>query len=727
VSVASAVALIVTTPAPAAAVIDNPDLDSSGDYTFRVEPGDGEIEVTIELALTADKPNRTTASGYYQYFFDGIVLLVPSEVDDLVVSDSEGRPLDWRVVESVDFADDIAIDFGRNLYYRQTIDVVVTFTLPGGEPRSEGLTRINGAYAGFQAWVDPRLEEATVTVITPEGFTDRSVGSDTFSGRQGDEGADGERWFVVTGIDPETYWAGVSLTRDESLVSTELEVGGHRIEVRSWPGDDDWEAFVTENLAVGLPELIDRVGLDWPLRRDLTIVESFTPYLSGYAGWYDLETDEIEIGDELDTHVMFHELSHVWFNGKLFDERWITEGLADEFSAELVDVIGADRPDPPRVLPTEVSAQALNDWTVFTENVDTEEWSYGASWLVTRELGREVGLDGLSEVVRAAAADQISYVGDGEPETEVRRNDWRLYFDLLSNLDGADDETIAALFERWVLTGRQALDLDDRAESRTRYGELVEEGDTWAPPLAVRVAMSGWEFAEADALMTEAEEILDERGRVVDTLSPLGASLPTSLEEGYEGAEDDLDDAADLLAEALDVAEDLVAADDALEGATGPLQWIGAIGADHDDDLAQAIDEFEDGDLDRSADLAAEVDRDVDELSRRGLLRLGVAIALVVGLVALLAVFRRSRRARRSARPVALLPSGEGPAGPLPELTAGELAKPSTAGGGPHDDGVDGQWADDQRADGQWADEGDEAAAGAGSESDDLSRDEVRR
>ena len=30
---------------------------------------------------------------------------------------------------------------------------------------------------------------------------------------------------------------------------------------------------------------------------------------------------------------MLHEIAHTWFNEDLFEERWITEGLADEFAA----------------------------------------------------------------------------------------------------------------------------------------------------------------------------------------------------------------------------------------------------------------------------------------------------------------------------------------------------------------------------------------------------------
>lgn len=668
-------------PGPAGAVMENPDLDSSAEYTYRIDPEGGEIEVTIVLSLTADRPNRTTSTGYYQYYFDSTLLAIPSDVGDLTITDGQGRALSWEVDSELEDAEDLLVRFRRNLFYRQTTQVVATFTLPGGAPRSEGLTRVNGAYAGFQAWVDPRVEEATVTLVTPYEFVDRSIGSDPF-GRPTVE--DGEQHFVVDDLDPEEFWAGVSLARDAALVSTDVDFEEHGIEIRAWPGDTEWQRFVNENIDTGLTELIDVVGLPWPLTRELVIIESFTPYLNGYAGWYDASVDEIEIGDELDTHVVFHELSHVWFNDQLFEDRWITEGLADEFGAAVVESLGEERPTPPRTEAGGRWFQPLNQWDNFTDNANVEEWSYGASWTVTGALADLVGLDGLSEVIQATEADTIPYVGDGPPEEEFRRNDWRLYLDLLTNLEGADEPSIVGQFDRWVVDADQAELLDERAEARDRYADLAEAGGAWAPPLVVRTAMSDWDFDDADELIGAADDVLTERDRTIEAIDPLGASLPPSLEEAYEQAEDDLTEAADLADEVFEVALALRDADTALDDATGPLQRIGAIAGDYEADLAAAIDEFEAGDLDEAADGAASIERDVDDLSRRGLVRLGIALvllaAVVVGLWWWLRRRRRSRRPVTDDGPLALLPSGLEPTPARPELPAGELqaAEPGT-------------------------------------------------
>jgi len=680
---------------PAGAVIDDPDVDTSAEYRYRVDPELGQVDVTIDLSVTADKPNRTTSTGYFQYYFDGTFLAIPAEVGDLQVTNEAGQALDFEIDDSVTDVIQLQIDFRRNLFYRQTTEVVISFTLPGGAARGDELTRVNGAYAGFQAWVDPRLEAASLAVITPPGFVDRSTGSETFGASERREGPNGpEHWFVLEDVDPEFQWASVSLARDESLVTTEFDVGVDEdvedrgqvsFDVLAWPGDDQWTEFVTDNLDDGLPLLADEIGLPWPLDRDLTVIESYDPYLNGYAGWYDVRSAEIEIGDELDSHVMFHELSHVWFNGNLFEERWITEGLADEFGAEVVEALGEDRPTPPRTSSSNASAVPLNQWSDRTDDVDEETWAYGASWTVTRAMADIVGLDVLSEAAKAAAADHIAYVGDAEPEIETRAKDWHLYLDLIENQGQVTDDQIVELFEEWVVASREAEVLVDRAASRERYAALDDAGDAWAPPLAVRRAMARWRFDDADTLISEAGEVLDRRAETVEVLDelapllPIGSTvaLPDLLEETFESAGEDLDEAAELADEALAVAEELQASGEAIDDATGPLQRVGAIGADHRNELAVAATRFTGGDLDGAVAGADRIDADVEELSRRGLLRVAIGVGGVLVIALLLAWWLRRRR-RRSALAAAVEAEVEAPA----ELPAGEAVESDGAGDG---------------------------------------------
>lgn len=672
-------ALLVAVPTPVAAVIDDADVDTEADYLYRVDPADGQVEVTIELSVTADKPNRTTSSGYFQYFFDGTFLAIPAEVGDLAVTDGAGQALEFEIDDSVPDIIQLLIDFRRNLFYRETTEVIISFTLPGGAARGDELTRVNGAYAGFQAWVDPRLEAASLTVITPPGFVDRSTGSEAFAPGERRDGPDGDEvWFVAEDIDPEFQWASVSMARDEALVTTEFEVDVDAddpeeasFDVLAWPGDREWSDFVTDNLDAGLPLLAEEIGLPWPLDEDLTVIESYDPYLNGYAGWYDVRSAEIEIGDVLDSHVMFHELSHVWFNGNLFEERWITEGLADEFGAEVVEALGDERPTPPRTSSSAPATIPLNRWQAQTDDVDEEEWAYGASWTVTKAMVDLVGIESLSAAAQAAARNEIAYLGEGAPETEMVAPDWRFYLDLIENRGGVDGDEVTDLFEEWVIAPGEIGELADRAVSRERYAALAETGqgggvgendEAWAPPLAVRRALARWDFDRADDLMVDAGDLLERRAEAVEVLGDVEGllpewagevDLPERLEAAYETAADDLEDATEEADQVVAAAKELRDSGEAVEAATSPLQRIGAIGSDHRGDLALAATEFEAGDLDGAVATADGIEADVEQLSQRGLLRVVVVVGLLLAIVALWWWLRRRRRHRSSENSVA--------------------------------------------------------------------------
>lgn len=635
-------------PAAAAAGADEPDVETSAAYTYRVAPEAGAVQVTIEFDFTADKPDRRTSEGIFEYFFEGTFLAVPSEAENLTVSDRGGRSLSFTAEETVEGITELEIDFGRNLFYRQTANLVITFDLPAGAARSERPSRINAAYAGFVIWLDPRMEEATVTVVTPAGFEDETLAAQSFELTTAD---DEHRW-VATDVEPDEFWVIASLRRDGELVSTDVEVDGTEVDVLAWPGDATWTEHIVDAVEDGLPTLIDEVGLEWPVDGELTIVESYSPYLSGYAGWYDPNEEVIEVGDELDAHLVFHELGHVWFNDDLFPERWITEGLADEFGAEVVEELGGERPGPGRAARSDPAAQPLNEWRDFESDRETDAWGYPASWTVTRGIVDVVGIDSLAAAVRAAAENDIAYLGDAEPETGPPAADWRVYLDLIENRGEVDGDEVTELFRTWVLTDDDQPLLDDRAASRAGYAELEAAGGAWAPPLAVRTAMASWRFDDADTLIDRATAILADRDATVELLVPLDASLPAAVEQVYEAARGDLDEAAETMAATATAAGAIRATGDGIDGADGVLERVGAIGSDHPARFDDAVDAFEAGDLDGAIDQAQDIDRRVADLRTDGIIRVAATVAAVVLLLAVTVwlVRRRRRRRRRSGR-----------------------------------------------------------------------------
>ena len=63
-----------------------------------------------------------------------------------------------------------------DLYFRQSRDIRIEYSLPGGKPRSSSDIRVGEAFATFTAWALGDPGRGTVRVVMPNGFTDRGFG-----------------------------------------------------------------------------------------------------------------------------------------------------------------------------------------------------------------------------------------------------------------------------------------------------------------------------------------------------------------------------------------------------------------------------------------------------------------------------------------------------------------------------------------------------------------------
>jgi hypothetical protein len=106
----------------------------------------------------------------------------------------------------------------------------------------------------------------------------------------------------ATGIDDATDWyATIVADRKDALTSDRLDLpGGEHLVIRAWPEDAEWETRVTGLLRTGLPVLVDKLGLDWPVEGDIEVDEVHTPLLEGYAGIFHTDERLIEISEDLD-------------------------------------------------------------------------------------------------------------------------------------------------------------------------------------------------------------------------------------------------------------------------------------------------------------------------------------------------------------------------------------------------------------------------------------------
>lgn len=682
-AVAALLAAVLLGPAAGSArAADDDGLDLVTSSSYRVDPEAGVVRVTVDVTATNDKPDlvRQTPNGTLttRYFFDVAILVVHAEAASIRARTGNGN----LRVEATPEEGFTALEVGlpSDLDFGETVEFTVTYDLPGGAPRSESDIRVGSAFATFYAWAFG--DEGDVRIFVPAGFAVETVGSPVE-----ESVADGLTTLVATGISDVTEWYAVVVAdRGDALTRERIALeGGERLVVRAWPEDEEWLDQVSRLLRVGLPVLVEKIGLDWPVADEIEVVEVHTPLLEGYAGAFYTTEDLIEISEDLDELTIIHEASHGWFNSRLFVGRWINEGFADEYSARVLDEVSVGGLRPRSLSPTSEGAVRLNEWRhpgrIADEETDAREaFGYEASWIVIRDLVEEIGEDGMREVFAAADARTTAYVGAGEPEEVTIANDWRRFLDLLEEVGGSTDAEDR--FRRWVVSPGQEADLDARARARDAYAELVEAGDGWLPGWAVRDPLGRWQFARATEQIAAAEEVLATRDEIAEVATGLGVAPPPALEAAYEGAEESFIEAQALADEQLAVARALRDSADTVAAERDPFTALGLVGEDPAAELEAAKAAFASGETDEAASGAAAIETLFEGADDTGRTRALAGGAVLVGFggagVAAVALLRR----RRLALPPAAVSETAAAAPPEePEGPAADAAPYATLGG----------------------------------------------
>ena len=314
--------------APAAAAEDGLSLVSTTTYTL--VPESSLVHVSIALTAKNTKPNlvRETPAGTVttRYFFESASLAVHAEATD--VRATAGKTALRTALTPDDGFATLRVDFPSDLYFDQTLAFTVDFDLPGGAPRSDSDIRVGSAFATFYAWAFG--DSGDVKILVPGGYDVETSGSPT---RQIPEGA--ATAITASGISDVTDWYAIIVAdRHDALTEDRLDLeDGEHLVIRAWPEDEEWRTRVSGLLEIGLPVLVSKLGLDWPVEGDMEVAEVHTPLLEGYAGVFYSDEERIEISEDLDELTIIHEAAHAWFNDDLFVGRWITEGLADEYAS----------------------------------------------------------------------------------------------------------------------------------------------------------------------------------------------------------------------------------------------------------------------------------------------------------------------------------------------------------------------------------------------------------
>ncbi len=650
------------------------DLEITAETRYTVDVDDRTVRVVLDLTAVNRKPDRATT----RYFYDGLNLGVQPDARRFSAT-SGGSGLTVRAADREGYRL-VTVLFGERLYFGETERLRLSFELPAGKPRSPSDVRVGPAFATFTAWAFG--DAGRVRIEIPSGFRVETAGSEMDAER----GSNGLQAWSASTNDPLSWYVLVNATNDEALTSDRLALeDGENVVIRAWPEDTRWRRRVSVLLRDGLPQLAEQIGLPWPVEGSLVVTEVHTPLLEGYAGFYDPDTDRITISEDLDDLTIIHEASHAWFNGALFTERWITEGLADEYAALALRADDRGYPGPGKVARADPAAFALNDWPPPAairdqEAGDRETYGYAASWTLMRRIVARVGEPGMREVFAAAAAGTTAYPGEGEPERSRMPSDWRRFLDLAEQAaDPASAMTsgrsISDLLAQWALDDGDASLLPARAAAVERYSALVRAGAGWAPPTAVRTALDEWHFDDAVDVMDVAERVLASRDEISALAAAEGLVAGPRLEAGYQDArsEAEINVMVDQAARTLEALEAVATAG---EAASAPRDWLaswGLDGADPATGVAAAGAAWEAGDLDAARTAAADVIALIAAAPDAGRSHLIVTalLAVLVALLLLLVVVAMARRGRHrpvsaAASTVAGFPGSRGPYATLP-------------------------------------------------------------
>jgi hypothetical protein len=639
---------VAATPA-AAATDDGVQLTSSATYTL--VPEKSLVHVVVALTAKNTKPNvdRQTPNGTIttRYFFDSATIAVQQEATGVVATSGKTR-LAAQLTPDDGFAR-LRVDFPADLYFDQTVAVSVAFDLPGGAPRSESDIRVGSAFATFYAWAFG--DSGDVQVVVPGGYDVESNGSPTEETE-----AAGVTTLKASGISDATDWYSIIVAdRHDALTQDRLDLpGGEHLLIRAWPEDTEWRTRVTTLLTRSLPDLVDKIGLDWPVSGDIEVSEVHTPLLEGYAGIFHTTEHLIEISEDLDELTIVHEASHAWFNENLFVGRWMDEGLADEYASRVLADVSGGGQNPNPVSPTDAEAVRLNAWTFPGRIADDatqarETYGYEASWTAIRALVSSVGEAGMRDVLAAASKRQTAYVGAGPAEKVQGAADWKRFLDLLD--ERGHSATADDIFRRWIVTDDQARFLDARALARTAYATLLADGDGWLPGWVVRKPLSDWDFATATTRIAAAEKVLDLRDRIAIVAAHVGLQPPAMLRTAYEAETKDLSPVLALATRELALVASIGTAGERARADRPPLTLIGLLGSDPDSELAAARAAFSKGDLDAAdGDLAA-MNGLLDGAIEKGRERVAIGGLAAAGVVAVggAAIYGARRRRRRVA------------------------------------------------------------------------------
>jgi hypothetical protein len=670
-------------------------LEEQSTNSFEFDPSRGIVRVTIDITLRNVTSDQVEGGFVNRTFFTGYGVAVPVGAENIVATQN-GNVLVGELISDPEFPAfaTYAFDLGADLFSGQSTTLRVTFDHLGAEPRSPIPWRVNEAYAGFAAFGlgDPGL--VTLRIAQPFGYE-----FDEFTDLTGFTPSPPDAFGTVihtrAGMTEDTTIT-VGLANNERLVSRPLDVDGVEIRLRSWPDDPVWADFAATRVESGIPELEALIGSPWPVEGSFDVRQSVEPNLAGYAGWFDLRSNEIAVGEELDADTIYHELSHAWFNSSVSPERWLTEGLAQVYAAELIRRDGETPEEPVTPAADDPAALPLIDWGDIGSPTEIEEFGYNTSFWVLDGLVDEIGFERTGDVVEALRLRSSPY--GGTEAVRAPAEEWQRVYDMF--VEVGDAATAGDLFRAHVVGADDAALIELRDRAAGEVAALIERGAPWTLPVGVRNSLERWEIDATIEGVRSADAVLELRDTLEELEDAVGVDEPDRAAGPYGAAPVrdvggiDFSEATAILDESIALGEELRdrqavigrLADDAgttppvltavagvddfasgieaadaqvgalvriadvdrqLADASGVLATVGRWGSGIERSLDQARTQFEAGDNAGAQASLDSAEEQIDDLAASGALRLSIAGAVVLALFLVLVLLRHRRAHRR--------------------------------------------------------------------------------
>ena len=453
--------------------------------------------------------------------------------------------------------------------------------------------------------------------------------------------------------DPAAWLALVTAVAPAELASHEatvpLEGGTADLVVRAFTDDEEWGTRTLDTVSAALPLIEAELGLPYPLRGQLILVESVPATIAGF-GESSTTGAEIPVSFDQPPFTALHQVAHVWLPPSLVESRWISEGLASQVAAAVAG--GARRRAALR--PGRRGGGACRR-RLPARRLVVDAGSRGRRIRLRRVVGvprRDRGRRRARRRSRACSLASPPRSGRTSPPRSRPSRSRTAASDpaapltsrsFLDHLETVTDADLAPLFADRVLGEADVALLGPRADAREAFDALVASADGWGAPDPVASAMADWRFDEAVAQIADASAWLADRDELLEQMAEAGLSAPDRLHQAYRAYGGGAEAESELESE-RDVVEAYVAAAARVNAERSLIERLGLVGGhDPEKQLAMANGQFTEGDLSRSLASIAEAERIVDQAATAGVVRLVSLLLLVLITVGLVIVLFRRR------------------------------------------------------------------------------------